>query len=119
MIDRKQKRDARHRRVRKKVIGTQKRPRLSVHRSLKHFYAQLVDDLDQKTLMSYSTLHKSYKKKASTKKGIELATELGESFAAEAKSKGFEQVVFDRGGYLYHGRIKAFADACRAQGLHF
>lgn len=111
-------RKARHERVRKKVIGTQERPRLSVYRSLKHFYAQLVDDIEQKTLFSYSTLHEAFQKDAKGK-GVEIATRLGKHFATEAKAKGFSHVVFDRGGYLYHGRIKAFAEACRKEGLLF
>ena len=109
---------ARHIRVRRKVVGTKEKPRLSVHRSLKHFYAQLIDDLEQKTLFSYSTLNSPFRGKAK-QKGTDIATELGRQFASEAKSKGFNQVVFDRGGYLYHGTIKAFAEACRKEGLSF
>ena len=118
MKSRDTKRKARHIRVRKKVVGTKERPRLSVHRSLRHFYAQLIDDLEQKTLFSYSTLHKPLRGKTK-QKGMDIAVELGRQFATEAKSKGFTQVVFDRGGYLYHGNIKAFAEACRKEGLSF
>lgn len=115
---REQGRIARHRRVRRKVFGTPEKPRLSVHRSLKHFYVQLVDDIDQKTLFSYSTLHEAFQKEAKGK-GVEIASRLGKHFAAEAKAKGFSRVVFDRGGYLYHGRVRAFAEACRKEGLLF
>lgn len=113
-----QKRKGRHQRVRRKVIGSKERPRLSVYRSLKHIHVQLIDDLEQKTLFSYSTLKESVQGKTKWK-GIALATELGKQFATEAKSKGFSQVVFDRGEYLYHGNIKAFAEACRKEGLLF
>ena len=99
-------------------MGTKEKPRLSVHRSLRHLYVQLIDDLGQKTLFSFSTLNKPLQEK-SKRKGIEVAAELGKHFATEAKSKGFNQVVFDRGGYLYHGRVKAFAEACRKHGLTF
>jgi len=99
-------------------MGTKEKPRLSVHRSLKQLYVQLIDDMEQKTLFSFSTLSKPFQEKAK-RKGVEVATELGKHFATEAKSKGFDQVVFDRGGYLYHGRIKAFAEACRKHGLSF
>ncbi len=113
-----EKREARHKRVRKKVIGTKERPRLSVYRSLRHIHVQLIDDLEQKTLFSCSTL-KAPAQGKTKRKGVELATELGKQFASEAKSKGFSQVVFDRGEYLYHGNIKAFAEACRKEGLLF
>ena len=89
-----------------------------MHKSLKHFYAQLIDDLGQETLFSFSTLHKPFEGKTKGK-GVGVVTELGKQFATEAKSKGFNQVVFDRGGYLYHGTIKAFAEACRKEGLSF
>ena len=118
MSNTEEKRKARHERVRRKVIGTKERPRLSVYRSLRHIHVQLVDDTLQQTLFSYSTLNKSMQGKAKPK-GVALATELGKQFAQEAKSKGFSQVVFDRGEYLYHGNIKAFAEACRKEGLLF
>ena len=118
MKSRDSKRVARHIRVRRNVIGTNEKPRLSVHKSLRHFYALLIDDLEQKTLFSFSSLNQSSERKAGDK-GIHVATELGKHFATEAKSKGFNQVVFDRGGYLYHGTIKAFAEACRKGGLSF
>lgn len=100
-------------------MGTEERPRLSIFRSSKHLYAQLIDDIDQKTLLSTSTHSKPFQGKKILGKGVEVAAALGEHFAKEAKSKGFNTVVFDRGGYLYHGRIKAFADSCRAHGLSF
>ncbi len=119
MLNLEEKRISRHKRVRRRVIGTKEKPRLSVHRSLKHFYAQLIDDLEQKTLLSYSSLNPSLKKKEGGKNTLQLIEELGKQFATEAKSKGFTKVVFDRGGFPYHGRIKAFADACRKSGLTF
>ncbi|MFH1858535.1 MAG: 50S ribosomal protein L18 [Candidatus Omnitrophota bacterium] len=118
-MDREQKRAIRHQRVRRRVIGTTQRPRLSIHRSLKHFYAQLVDDIAQKTLFSCSTLGKPFREGAKGKKGVELTSELGRIFATEVKSKGCSEVVFDRGGYPYHGQVKAFAEACRKHGLVF
>ncbi|MBI4436995.1 MAG: 50S ribosomal protein L18 [Candidatus Omnitrophica bacterium] len=112
-------RQRRRERVRKKVIGTKEKPRLSVHRSLKHLYAQLVDDLEQKTLLSLSTLVPTVRESKKKVKGVEVASQLGKLFAEEAKSKGISRVVFDRSGYLYHGRVKAFAQACRENGLLF
>ena len=109
----------RHDRVRKKVIGTKDKPRLSIYRSLRHLYAQLVDDIEQETLLSISTLYPSFRGSKKKTKGVEVATQLGKLLAEEAKSKGFSRVVFDRGGYLYHGRVKAFAQACRENGLLF
>lgn len=108
----------RHRRIRKKVFGTKEKPRLCVYRSLNNIYAQLVDDLNNTTLLSCSTLDKEIKEKAKggNLKGAEL---LGELVAKKAKEKGVEKIVFDRGGYLYHGRIKAVAEAMRKGGLIF
>ena len=106
----------RHRRVRGKVVGTVERPRLVVYRSNKGISAQLVDDLEAKTLAaaSWLNLKKSFK---GTK--TEQAAEVGKLLAAGAKQAGIESVVFDRGGYLYHGRVKALADGAREGGLRF
>jgi large subunit ribosomal protein L18 len=106
----------RHRRVRKNVSGTAERPRLAVFRSNKGISAQLIDDLEAKTLAaaSWQGLPKSFK---GTK--TEQATEVGKALAAAAKKAGVEAVVFDRGGYLYHGRVKALADGAREGGLKF
>ncbi|HXV34862.1 MAG TPA: 50S ribosomal protein L18 [Gaiellaceae bacterium] len=111
-----QARERRHRRVRLKIAGTAERPRLVVHRSNRGIEAQLVDDVEGKTLASAS--HLGVKK---TFKGTksEQAAEVGKLLAAAARKAGIETVVFDRGGYLYHGRVKALADAAREGGLSF
>jgi len=108
----------RHLRVRKKISGTTERPRLSVFRSSKHIYAQLIDDVKGVTLASASTVDKEL---AGIENGgnVESARKVGELIAKRAKEKGYENVVFDRGGYLYHGRIQALADAAREAGLQF
>jgi large subunit ribosomal protein L18 len=108
---------ARHRRIRKRLIGTPERPRLCVHRSLKNFSAQIIDDCSGKVLCGLSTLNKELKSQMKTGGNVDAARKLGEAFAAVAKGKGIKQVCFDRGGYLYHGRVKAFADAARKSGL--
>ena len=106
-----------HTRTRLKLRGSQERPRLAVFRSLKHIYAQVIDDKEGKTLVAAS----SGEKKTGVKSGGNLAgaKEIGKLIAERAKSKGISKVVFDRGGYLYHGRVKALADAARAAGLEF
>ena len=106
-----------HERIRTKVNGTPERPRLSVYRSTNHIYVQIIDDLHGKTLVAASTVEG----KGSRKAGGNLASakEVGKSVAEKAKSKGITKVVFDRGGYLYHGRVKALADAAREAGLQF
>jgi large subunit ribosomal protein L18 len=106
----------RHRRVRKNVTGTAERPRLAVFRSNKGISAQLIDDLEAKTLAaaSWQGLAKSFKGSKT-----EQATEVGKALAAAAKKAGIEAVVFDRGGYLYHGRVKALAEGAREGGLKF
>lgn len=108
---------SRHRRLRKKVIGLPDRPRLCVFRSHKHLYVQLVDDLAGKTLLGCSTRDEPFKA-LSHKGNVTAATELGKVVAAQARKHGIAQVVFDRGGNLYHGRVKAVAEAVRAGGLH-
>ena len=112
--DRKSNRSRRHRRVRVHVAGTQQRPRLAVFRSLNHLYAQVIDDGASHTLASVSTVDMKVKGN-----GMTQAAEVGKAIAAKAKAKGINQVVFDRGGFLYHGRIKALADAAREAGLEF
>jgi large subunit ribosomal protein L18 len=104
-----------HKRIRVKVAGTAERPRLSVFRSLNHIYAQVIDDEQGVTLASASTLSE----KAKTGGNIAAAKEIGKAIAEKATAKGVKQVVFDRGGFLYHGRIKALADAAREAGLEF
>ena len=108
----------RHKRIRKKVMGTKQRPRLAVYKSLKNIYAQLIDDENSVTLLTCSTRSKALKEKALSR-NIKSATLLGEFLAEQAKAKGIEHAVFDRGGYLYHGRIKAVAEAARKGGLKF
>lgn len=107
----------RKKRIRKKVNGTAERPRLSVFRSTKHIYAQVVDDLSGATLAAASTLRKDLKGEKRTK--VEDARVVGRAIAAACKEKGIEKVVFDRNGFLYHGRVKALADAAREAGLSF
>ncbi|REK62839.1 MULTISPECIES: 50S ribosomal protein L18 [Cohnella] len=109
----------RHLRVRKKISGTAERPRLSVFRSSKHIYAQLIDDVKGVTLASASTLDKELASQIKNGGNVESAAKVGELIAKRAKEKGYERVVFDRGGYLYHGRIQALADAAREAGLQF
>ena len=109
----------RHLRVRKKISGTAARPRLSVFRSSKHIYVQLIDDVGGVTLASASTVDKELSGKVKNGGDVEAARQVGELIAQRAKAKGFENVVFDRGGYLYHGRIQALADAAREAGLQF
>jgi large subunit ribosomal protein L18 len=107
-------------RIRKKVMGTAERPRLTVFRSLNHIYAQLVDDLAGRTILTVSSLDKEVVPKGGTTKGKLLAGKLvGKKLAAKAKEKGIERVCFDRAGYLYHGRVKAVADGAREGGLNF
>ena len=107
-----------HERIRKKVKGTAERPRLNVYRSVNHIYVQLIDDLAGKTLIAASS---AVGKKGQRKTGGNLAAakEIGKAIAEKAKAKGISKVVFDRGGYLYHGRVKALADAAREGGLQF
>jgi len=112
-------RKKRHLRMRKNIVGTLERPRLNVFRSAKHMYAQLVDDTSGKTLVSASTVDKELKDKLQTGSNQEAAKLVGELVAKRAVEKGFESVVFDRGGYLYHGRVKALADSAREAGLQF
>lgn len=116
-----QAKERRHQRVRRKIMGTAERPRLSVYRSLNQIYAQVIDDLSGKTLVAASSLGKGVKGKGKTKTGgnIEAAKAVGAEIAALAKQANIGKVVFDRGGSIYHGRIKALADAAREGGLIF
>jgi large subunit ribosomal protein L18 len=104
-----------HTRIREKLSGTTERPRLNVYRSLNHIYAQVIDDQKGETLASASSLQMKLK----TGGNIASAKEIGKAVAEKAIEKGVKRVVFDRGGYLYHGRIKALADAAREAGLEF
>lgn len=115
--DRQEKREKRHLRVRKKISGTQERPRLSVYRSEKNIYAQIIDDVAGKTLISASTLDKEFGEAVGSNK--EAAKKVGELIAKRALDKGIKSVVFDRGGYIYHGRIQELADGAREAGLEF
>jgi large subunit ribosomal protein L18 len=104
-----------HARIRQKLAGTAERPRLNVYRSLGHIYAQVIDDQKGETLASASSLELKLK----TGGNVAAAKEIGKAVAEKAVAKGVKEVVFDRGGYLYHGRVKALADAAREAGLKF
>jgi large subunit ribosomal protein L18 len=108
-----------HERVRNKVEGTPERPRLAVYRSLGHIYAQVIDDRSGKTLVSASSIDGETKKNLKGGGNIAAAKVIGKTVAERAKAAGFNKVVFDRGGYKYHGRVKALADAAREAGLQF
>lgn len=105
-----------HKRIRSRVAGTQVRPRLAVFRSVNHIYAQVIDDAEGHTLASASSTEKDLKGKGGNVEGAKL---IGKTVAERAKAKGINKIVFDRGGYLYHGRVKALADAAREAGLEF
>ena len=110
-------RTAIHQRIRRKVKGDTERPRLAIYRSLNHIYAQVIDDRLGKTLVSASTTEKDLRGNG-TGGNLDAARRIGQVIAERALAQGIEQVVFDRGGYLYHGRIKALTDAARAAGLN-
>ncbi len=114
-----QARKRRHRRIRKKIYGTPERPRLSVYGSLNHIYAQIIDDMKGVTLVSASTMDKELKGEIKHGGNVEAAKKVGALVAKRAVEKGIKKVVFDRGGFRYHGRIKALADAAREGGLEF
>jgi large subunit ribosomal protein L18 len=109
-------RTAIHARIRRKVRGNTEKPRLTIYRSLNHIYAQVIDDRIGKTIVSASTTEKDLR--GGTGGNLDAARRIGTAIAERALAKGIEQVVFDRGGYLYHGRVKALADAARAAGLN-
>jgi large subunit ribosomal protein L18 len=112
-------RERRHRRVRAKVEGTPQRPRLNIFRSLSNIYAQVIDDVDGKTLAACSTIDKEVAKQIGDKDKKEAARVVGKVLAERAKSAGITTVVFDRGGYRYHGRVAALAEGAREGGLEF
>ena len=116
-LDRNKLRQKKHRSIRKKIVGTAERPRLAVYRSLQNIFVQVIDDTTGNTLVSATTIEKG----AKIEKGsnIEAAKQIGERIAKKALDKGITAVVFDRGGYVYTGRIKAVADAAREAGLKF
>ena len=116
---RKQQTQKRHRRLRRHLSGSAARPRLAVFRSNNHIYAQLIDDAAQNTLCAASTLDKDLRTNLKTSSTCDASVAVGEMVAKRALAKGIQQVVFDRGGNLYHGRVKALADAAREAGLQF
>jgi large subunit ribosomal protein L18 len=115
-IDKQEIRNRIHKRIRRKMAGTAERPRLAVFRSVAHIYVQVIDDAASATLVSASSVDKDGKTKGGT---VAAAKAIGKLVAERAKEKGIKQVVFDRGGYQYHGRVKALADAAREAGLEF
>jgi large subunit ribosomal protein L18 len=114
-----QARQRRHARVRRRVFGTSERPRFSVFRSLKHIHAQVIDDTQGRTLVAASTLDAGIKPELADKDKSDQAAIVGKALAERAAAAGMSQVVFDRGGFMYHGRVKALADAAREGGLEF
>lgn len=112
-------RQRRHLRVRKRISGTSERPRLSVFRSLHHIYAQIIDDTVGRTLVSAADIEPGVRGAVDGKKKTEVAALVGAAIAQKAKAKGISTVVFDRGGFQYHGRVKALAEAARKAGLQF
>jgi len=117
--DSREAREGRHRRVRKRVQGTRSHPRLSVFRSLKHIYAQVIDDTKGHTLAAASTLDSEIRGRLNGLKKTEQARLVGELIAQRSRRRRIKRVVFDRGGYKYHGRVKALAEAAREGGLEF
>ncbi|MFH0762460.1 MAG: 50S ribosomal protein L18 [Candidatus Omnitrophota bacterium] len=109
----------RHRRIRLRLCGTADRPRLVVYRSLKNFSASVIDDTANKTLFSYSTTNKEIRQKLGASVNTKAVEIFGQAFAQKAKEKGITKVIFDRAGYLYHGKVKAFAEALKKGGLEF
>ncbi|RLD00490.1 MAG: 50S ribosomal protein L18 [Chloroflexi bacterium] len=118
-IDRRVARLRRHRRVRKNIVGTSERPRLDVFRSLRHIYAQVIDDTHGYTLVSASTIDPEVAAQVEGMSKTEQASAVGKVLAKRALDQDIKKVVFDRGGYKYHGRVKALADAARENGLEF
>jgi large subunit ribosomal protein L18 len=112
-------RKRRHQRVRQRVVGTPEQPRLNVFRSLKHIYAQVIDDSQGRTLVSASTVEPDLHKKVAGKTKTEQAAIVGQAIAERAQKAGLKKIVFDRGGYKYHGRVKSLAEAAREGGLDF
>lgn len=118
-INRREQRAKRHRRIRAKVNGSSQRPRLNVFRSNQHIYAQVIDDTKMHTLVAASTVDAGLRPQLAENNKIEEAKLVGRLIAERALAAGIKQVVFDRGGYIYHGRVKALADAAREAGLDF
>jgi large subunit ribosomal protein L18 len=112
-------REARHKKIRRKVRGNEMRPRLNVFRSSKHIYAQIINDDTGKTLITVSSLSPKVKEKIKTGGNIDAAKIVGEEIANSALALGIKKVVFDRGGYIFHGRVKALAESARGKGLEF
>lgn len=112
-------RDTRHRRVRKKITGTSERPRLAVFRSLRHISGQVIDDTTGRTLCAITTNSKEFRAEVKSTGSVEAAARAGKLMGEKIKAAGISSVVFDRGGYLYHGRVKAFADGAREAGIEF
>lgn len=118
-LDRKLNRITRHRRIRRRLEGSTERPRLCVYRSNKHIYAQIIDDSTAATIVCASTLDAELKDKVGKSWNVDSAKHVGQLVAERAKAKGVSSVVFDRGGYIYHGRVAAVAEAAREAGLEF
>jgi len=118
-LSRKQQTQKRHRRLRRQISGSAERPRLAIFRSNNHIYAQVIDDDAQNTLCAASTLDKDLRTSLTTSATCDASVAVGELVAKRALAQGIQQVVFDRGGNLYHGRVKALADAAREAGLQF
>lgn len=118
-VNKNENRLARHKRVRKKISGTAERPRLSVYKSAKNIYAQLIDDINRTTLVAASTIDKEIDLDGVYGGNKDAAKKVGELIAKKAVAKGISEVVFDRGGYLYHGRVRELAEAAREAGLKF
>lgn len=117
--DRNKKRVERHNKIRNKIVGTPERPRLNVFRSSKNIYAQIIDDAAGKTIVQASTKDKDILDRIGQMTKVEAAKLVGEQIAKKAQEKGIKSVVFDRGGYLYHGRVKSLAESARENGLDF
>lgn len=118
-LTRKQKNAMRHRRLRKRLNGTPERPRLAVHFSGAHIYAQVIDDLAGRTLVAANTTDQAFKEDKTVRANVATAQKVGKLLAERAREKNIVRVVFDRGGLLYHGKVKALADAAREAGLEF
>ena len=118
-LSRNEMRKNRHLRIRKKVYGTPERPRLNVYKSNNHIYAQIIDDIKGHTLASASTLDKELRGELNSTKNVEAAKLVGQLIGRRALEKGIKEVVFDRGGYIYHGKIKELAEGAREAGLKF
>lgn len=118
-VSRSKVREEKHRRMRRHIIGTPERPRMAVFRSNNHMYVQIIDDVAQTTLVSASTLQKDVKEKLEKTNDVAAAAYLGTVIAKKAQEAGIKSVVFDRGGFIYQGKIQALADAAREAGLNF